>query len=166
NAAAAAPMTKPRRLSEGAVALTPDHSDVIGQPAAARTARLSLNGIPRDLQAAEYFGASPRRSRRLDPKAVAALERNAPLRYRRRPARGLRQAAEGEERRRNLAEMTLAARVRQSAHQAVGRRHREQLSHQPGLPRQPLRGRPHAAAAGIAQERRNVRWAREPDPHR
>ena len=68
--------------------------------------------------------------------------------------------------RRDLAEMVVAARLRQCAHQGVGRRHGEQLPQQTGPAREPLGGSPHTAALGVAQQRREVGRAGKADPYR
>ena len=68
--------------------------------------------------------------------------------------------------RRDLAEMPASTRLGNRADQNVGRRHGKKLPHQAGLPREPLGGRAHAAAPGIAQQRREVGRAGEADPHR
>jgi len=116
-------------------------------------------GIPEELRPS--FGG-----RTLDPESLLGLEHNVPMRHRLGPARGAGQASEGKEVRRDLAEMAVRPRLRQRPHQCVGRRHREQLPRQPCLPRQALRRCPHAAALGVAQQRRQAGRPREPDPHR
>jgi len=68
--------------------------------------------------------------------------------------------------RRDLAEMLVGARLRQRAHQGVRRRHGEQLPQQAGLAGEPLGRCPHAAALGIAQQRREIGRAGKADPYR
>ena len=101
------------------------------------------------------------RSRRLDPKTLGTVERDAAGSGCCRPPRRLTHTAKRKEVRRNIAEPS--AGFRKLPDNSVGRAIAYEMLEQAALARKSLSGSNYAAALGVAQQRREIGRSRHAD---